>query len=162
MGSFAGSLKVILIESQPMFRNCFKQNAIKIIATIFLAASIFGCTPSTGIDVSKKAFDETAYQEEGTLYIYRKNSFGGMLAKMWIQMNNKDVGTLGMGQIISVGLQKGTNLIGANSDINQRSYSYLMEVKSKEPKYLVASYEKSLLIEMGFDDWIATIANNVD
>ena len=145
-----------------MFKNYFHLNAIKIITTIFLAASILGCTPSTGVDVNKKAFDETAYQEDGMLYIYRKNSFGGMLAKMWIQINNKDVGTLGMGQIISVELQNGTNLIGANSDINQRSYNYLMEVTSKEPKYLVASYEKSLLIEMDFDGWIATVQNNAD
>ena len=145
-----------------MFKDCLKQSTIKIIATVLLGASIFACTPSTGINVSKNVFDETEYQDDGMLYIYRKNSFGGMLAKMWVQMNNKDVGTLGMGQIISVNLPKGTNLVGVNSDINQRSYNYLMEVESREPRYLVASYEKSLLIEMGFNEWVAIVANNAD
>ena len=148
---------MILGVCQPMLKDYFKQKTISFTASILLASSIFGCTPSTGIGVSQTTFDKTAYKDEGMLYIYRKKSFGGAIAKMWVEVNNRDVGTLGMEQTMSVQLQNGANLIGVSSDLNQRSYNYLMNVKSREPRYLVASYGKSLLVELDFDEWVKTI-----
>ena len=130
---------------------------LKIASVLILLSFNAACTPTTGTEVNLAKFESSEYSDLKTLYIYRKHAFGGSLAQLFIQLNNQDLGTIGMGQIIEAKLPKGTNLLSAIGDINQRSYTYLLKVDSNKPRYFVASYEKSLLVEMPYADWTKLI-----
>lgn len=143
-----------------LIKNSYQNILQNIIFAVTFTFLISACTPTTGTSVILDKFEPSSYQKADTLYIYRKEAFGGSLAQLFIEVNNEDVGTIGMGQIVSAKLRQGTNLLAAIGDINQRSYNYLLEHNSSKPQYFIASYEKSLLVKVTQAEWANLIAKD--
>lgn len=138
----------------------FHRLAVFLSFFIFLVSS--GCTQSTGTKTINSSLVQAQYTEPSTVYVYRKTEFAGSIALMFIELNNAEVGVLGMGELVSATLSDGLNFLSVYSDMNQRGYDLRLELTSDQPKYVVASYQdQRLLKEVSFADWWAAVSADV-
>jgi hypothetical protein len=105
---------------------------------------------------------QAQYTERSTVYVYRKTELVGSIALMFIELNNAEVGVLGMGELVSAKLSNGLNFLSVYSDTNQRGYDLRLELTSDQPKYVLASYQdQRLLREVSFAEWWAVVSANL-
>lgn len=138
----------------------FHRLAVFLSFFVFLVSS--ACTQSTGTKAINSRLAQAKYTERSTVYVYRKTEFAGSIALMFIELNNVEVGVLGMGELVSATLSDGLNFLSVYSDMNQRSYDLRLELTSDQPRYVIASYQdQRLLKEVSFADWWAEVSPDV-
>ena len=122
-----------------------------LLSLTFLSACF---TPATSIKIEDDLLEADYYTKRNTAYIYRPRALAASLASNYISANNNDPEVLAMGEIIVLPLKSGTNIIQKVADINQRSYTMLIENVDGKPRYILNTSETRELQEYDYQTWL--------
>ena len=98
----------------------------KLIVLFLVAFLLASCLSTNGKKLNIRKLEIEEYKKNNYIYIYRTSCFQGSLAAIILELNNKNIGILGMKQMVEAPIEEEQSFVTAVGEGWANNYSIIL------------------------------------